>query len=119
MASLGYRISGGEVSFQPDLLRSREFVSSHKTFRYLDVEDNWQTITVPSRGLAFTWCQVPVVYQLDDEVEPALYVTRDDGTQQSLAQLSLPAKESSELFRRSGRIRQLTLVLATAQLFSE
>jgi hypothetical protein len=116
---LGVRVSGGAVSFRPDLLRSREFVSSPQTFRYLDVADNWQSITVPSRGLAFTWCQVPVVYQLDDEVDPVLSITWDDGTQNSLTQLALPAKESSELFRRSGRIRQLTLVLAAEQLFSE
>jgi hypothetical protein len=116
---LGVRISGGAVSFQPNLLRSREFVSQARPFRYLDVDDNWQTITVPARGLAFTWCQVPVVYQLDDKVDPVLSISWEDGTQQSLSQLTLPAKESSELFRRSGRIRQLNLVLTTEQLFSE
>jgi hypothetical protein len=116
---LGVRVSDGAVSFHPDLLRSCEFVSSPQTFHYLDVADNWQSITVPSRGLAFTWCQVPVVYQLDDEVDPVLSITWDDGTQNSLTQLALPAKESSELFRRSGRIRQLTVVLAAEQLFSE
>ena len=116
---LGVRVNEGTVSFHPDLLRSREFVSKSRVFHYLDVADNWQSITVPSRGLAFTWCQVPVVYQLNDDVDPVLNITWDDGTQNSLTQLALPAKESSELFRRSGRIRQLTLVLAAEQLFSE
>ena len=116
---LGIRVSGGTVRFQPDLLRSREFVSSPETFRYLDVEDNWQSVDVPARGLAFTWCQVPIVYQLNDNVEPMLSITWDDGTQNSLTQLELPAEESSELFRRSGRIRQLALTLKTAHLFCE
>ena len=116
---LGVRVSDGTVQFQPNLLRGREFVSNPRVYRYLDVTDNWQTITVPARGLAFTWCQVPVVYQLNDKVAPELSITWDDGTKQSLAQLALPVEESSELFRRSGRIRQLTLVLATGQLLCE
>jgi hypothetical protein len=116
---LGVRVSGGAVNFQPDLLRSREFISNPGVFRYLDVNDNWQTINLPANALAFTWCQVPIVYQLDDKAYPVLQVTWDDGTQYSLTQLTLPAEESSELFRHSGRIRQLTLVLTTRQLFSE
>lgn len=60
-----------------------------------------------------------MVYQLNDEVKPFLSIAWDDGTHQSLAKLVLSAEESSELFRRNGRIRQLTLSLATGQLFSE
>ena len=116
---LGVRVSDGAVSFHPDLLRSREFVSNSRVFHYLDVADNWQSINMPPRGLAFTWCQVPIVYQLNDDVDPVLSISWDDGTQNSLTQLALPAKESAELFRRSGRIRQLTVVLAAEQLFSE
>ena len=116
---LGVRISGGAVHFQPDLLRSREFVTKPGTYRYLDVNDTWQSINLPARALAFTWCQVPVVYQLVDDEYPVLMVTWDDGTEYSFTQLTLPAEESSELFRHSGRIRQLTLVLTASQLFSE
>jgi hypothetical protein len=116
---LGVRVSDGAVSFQPNLLRSREFLSTPRQLRYLDVADNWQTITVPAHGLAFSWCQVPIVYRLDDDADPELSITFDDGTQLTFRQLTLPAEESSELFRRSGRIRQLSLVLGTNLLFSE
>ncbi|MDX2488767.1 MAG: hypothetical protein QNL03_14885 [Gammaproteobacteria bacterium] len=116
---LGVRINAGAVSFQPKLLRRREFVSQNKQFRYLDVDDNWQELTVPAGGLAFTWCQVPIVYLSHDSVEPSLAITWNDGTQQTLKELALPSDVSSELFRRSGRIRQLTLVLSTEQLFDE
>jgi hypothetical protein len=116
---LGVRVSNGCVRFQPDLLRAREFAAEPGEFRYLDVDDNWQLIEIPERSLAFTWCQVPVVYQLAEAVEPVLCITWDDGTEQSLLPPELPADESSELFRRSGRIRQLTLVLTEEQLFHE
>ncbi len=40
-----------------------------------------------------------------------LAITLRDGSTQTLPQLSLPAEFSSELFRRSGRIRQISLDL--------
>ena len=55
---LGVRVRDGAAHFQPALLRAREFVKQPQTFRYLDVGGDWQTISVPARGLAFTWCQV-------------------------------------------------------------
>jgi len=114
---LGVRVKEGQVSFKPNLLQSCEFIEESKLFRYLDVDNNWQEITVPAMGLAFTWCQVPIVYQLNDEVESSLLVTYNDGKQQTFSPLALPAKESAELFLRSGQIKQLTLTLSTEQLF--
>jgi hypothetical protein len=40
-----------------------------------------------------------------------LSITRQDGSIQTLPQLSLPAHVSSEVFRRSGHIRQISLDL--------
>jgi hypothetical protein len=114
---LGLRVNAGVVSFEPSLLQSCEFIQQAKPFRYLDVSKNWQEITVPAMGLAFTWCQVPIVYQLNDKVEPSLIVTYKDGKQQTFSALSLPAKESTELFLRSGQIQQLTLTISTDNLF--
>jgi hypothetical protein len=114
---LGLRVKAGKVSFNPSLLQSCEFIQTSKPFRYLDVDDQWQEIAVPAMGLAFTWCQVPIVYQLNDEVEPSLLVTYSDGKQQTYSQLALPAQQSAELFLRSGQIQQLTLTITTEHLF--
>lgn len=114
---LGLRVKDGKVTFVPSLLQSCEFIQESKTFRYVDVDEQWQEIAVPAMALAFTWCQVPIVYQLNDEVEPSLLVTYNDGKQQTFSQLGLPAEESSELFHRSGQIQQLTLTISTEHLF--
>ncbi|MCW8832103.1 MAG: hypothetical protein OQK03_02140, partial [Colwellia sp.] len=114
---LGVRVSEGQVSFKPSLLQSCEFIEEPKPFRYVDVNNNWQEIMVPAMGLAFTWCQVPIVYQLNDKAEPALVVTYHNGEQQTFSQLGLPVSESSELFLRSGHIQQLTLTISSEQLF--
>ena len=114
---LGVRVKDGEIRFSPALLRSREFVSEPRPYRYLDIEDQWQEITIPAAGLAFSWCQVPVVYKLDES--PTLIVSRDDGTNQILANLLLPAEDSAELFGRSGRIRQITVTMVPSMLLAE
>ena len=116
---LGVRVNNGMVRFSPNLLRQREFAAKPANFRFLDVDGVWQDLEVPANGLAFTWSQVPVVYELDDSVNPSLTITRDDTTQQTIQQLSLSTVDSSCLFQRSGRIRQLKLVFGTKHLFTQ
>jgi hypothetical protein len=116
---LGICIDAGAVSFVPRLLREREFVTEPRSLRYLDVNDQWQELSVPAAGLAFTWCQVPLVYRLDDDAEPSLTITRDDGTRQTLPGMALPAQQSAELFLRNAKIRQLELVFGRDRLFCE
>ena len=99
-------------------LARREFTCRCQ-FRCLDVHGQWQELTVPASGLAFTWCQVPIVYHLRGEGRPSLTITLEDGGSQTLQQLSLPAELSSELFRRSGRIRQVSLALPKEALLGD
>ncbi len=115
---LGICVDAGTVGFTPGLLREREFVADPTRLRYLDVDDQWQELEVPAAGLAFTWCQVPLVYRLDDDAEPSITITRNDDSQQTLPGLALPAVESDEIFLRSGRIRRLDLVFGRKELFS-
>lgn len=116
---LGVRVADGSVRFQPGLLRAREFVSEPRKFRYLDVDGDWQNLDMPARALAFTWCQVPIVYQLDDNAEPSISLIRADGAEQRQSSLVLSSASSQDLFQRSGRIRQLNITLHADKLFSD
>jgi hypothetical protein len=118
LAELGVRVHAGAVRFDPGLLRAREFVESPHPFRFLDVDGCWQQLMVPAKGLAFTWCQVPIVYRLDESAEAGVTVTRDDGECQVLPEMALPADIARQVFRRSGRIRRIELVLNSRQLLS-
>jgi hypothetical protein len=51
------------------------------------------------------------VYRLVDGRPPAVTAVLEDGSSRTLAALSLPAELSEELFRRSGRVRSLSLDL--------
>jgi hypothetical protein len=115
---LGLRVRDGVAHFQPTLLRAREFSPAPRAFHYVDVCGAWQELALPKGALAFTWCQVPVMYRLDEGGAPVLRVVYDDGSEQLLDQASLPAQESAELFGRSGRIRRLELSFPRAWLFA-
>jgi len=108
---LGLAIRDGAVRFEPKLLQECEFGADARPFRFLGVEGRWQELEVPARGLAFSWCQVPIVYHLVERGPPSVTVARADGSSQTLATLSLPPELSAEIFRRSGRIRRLSIGL--------
>ena len=112
---LGVRVLDGAVNFEPVLLREQEFCKQPRTFSYLDVDDEWQELAVPAAGLAFTWCQVPILYQLGEK--PSLTITWDDGGKDVLDSLALPQPASAELFARSGRVRQLSMTIPSSTLF--
>jgi hypothetical protein len=114
---LGVRVSAGGVQFDPGLLRAQEFITAPQQFRFRGVDDQWSELTVPAQGLAFTWCQVPLVYRLDDAAGPVVRVHLDDGEQRVLPDLELPAELAEEVFRRSGRVSRIELVLARDLLF--
>ncbi|MFT5676161.1 MAG: hypothetical protein ACI808_002099, partial [Paraglaciecola sp.] len=115
---LGIHVFKGEVTFKPSLLRSREFVSDEKPFRYLDVQNEWQQIPVPKSGIGFTWCQVPVVYELSNGI-PTLTLILSDGKQITSSELTLGGEYSHALFNRTGFIKQIHLTLNTRQLLSD
>ncbi|NOR35603.1 MAG: hypothetical protein GQ577_02545 [Woeseiaceae bacterium] len=117
-SELGVRVNGGTVKFDPALLRRLEFLTDSGEFEYLDVDGDWKSIEVPSPGLAFTWCQVPVVYRLDDDNEPGVIVQRRDGSTQATIGLELSAQDSREIFLRSGEICRLTVTIGSTTLLS-
>ncbi|MGF1508422.1 MAG: hypothetical protein ACFB9M_02855 [Myxococcota bacterium] len=112
---LGVRVQSGVVRFDPSLLRAREFLSQERTFRFLDVEGHWQLMDVPAQGLAFTWCQVPIVYVLGNE--PAVTLERSQGPTDRTPGLSLTAADSAAIFKRRGLIRRVTVTFPPHALF--
>lgn len=116
---LGIRVEGGKVRFSPDLLRQQELISKPAQFCFLDVDGHWQDIAVPADGLAFTWCQVPIVYVLDDKKDEQVVLTMDDGKRVVLGTLHIDSELSLELFQRSGRVRRINVSLHRRRLMND
>lgn len=116
---LGARVADGCVTFMPRLLRVQEFEPENKPFRYLDINDTWQVVIVPPRGLAFSWCQVPILYAIDDGASAGIRVTFEDGSVEQISALQLTPELSKELFERTGRIRKLDIHFRSDMLLDQ
>jgi hypothetical protein len=116
---LGARVRNGEIAIEPALLRRREFAATARTFRYLDADENWQSFEIPANSLAYTWCQVPFVYVLDDAAGSGLQVEFDDGKTVHLPDAALSSELSNHVFERTGRIRKVSVTLRADQLLGD
>ncbi|MGI9219923.1 MAG: hypothetical protein ACR2QS_02685 [Woeseiaceae bacterium] len=116
---LGLRVCDGVAYFQPYLLRRREFVQAPVTFRFLDTRRQWQEIELPAAALAFTWCQVPIVYVLDDTAEGRIRVSRFDKTESTYDGLKLKQDDLTALTSRSGGIHQITVHIPASMLLCD
>ncbi|TFC09662.1 hypothetical protein E3O19_16535 [Cryobacterium algoritolerans] len=105
LGELGLRVEAGRIVVRPTLLRAGEWTTAPGTFAYLDVSGQPRTIELPVGALAFTFCQVPVVFRRGGPLEVVAHLA--DGTQSQRANGVLDADLSAGVFRRDGRIASL------------
>jgi hypothetical protein len=105
LGELGVQVEEGRVRFRPMLLRPGEFLRQAGTYRYFDVAGEAREIAVPAGGLAFSCCQVPVIYESSEE--ESICVTARDGTASRRPGDRLTAEESRALFDRRGTVSRI------------
>jgi hypothetical protein len=111
---LGVSVVEGRISFEPRMLRKSEFLSSGQTFRYVDLSGASVELVLKKNSLAFTYCQVPVVYHLASENR--IEVILKDGSSSQIKGLSLGEEMSAGIFSRTGNVIQLEVHLEEAML---
>ena len=110
MGELGVRVKGGEIHFCPSLLRHDEFLTGRTEFTYYDVAGVKQRRLLQAGELAFTCCQVPVVYRLARK--SSLAIVRANGTRRRAEPLRLDSAASREIFERTGKVVRLEVGLS-------
>jgi len=113
---LGIIVEEGSVIFRPVLLRRIEFLEESSTYRFYDIEGKPRSIDVPAGALAFTFCQVPIVYMLSGE-RAWIRVTGSDGTSPTLEGDHLDVSHSRALFSRSGAISRIDVGVPESSLY--
>ena len=106
---LGAFVNKGKLMFNPRLLRGEEFLKEPKLFLYVDLDKNKKQLKLEKESLAFTYCQIPVIYKLSNKNE--LKVVFNSGEVKELQGLSLDANLSSKIFKRTGEVVQLEVHL--------
>ncbi len=113
LGELGVEVRDGRLGFAPALLPHEEFLDAPTpaTVRGLGGPVAW---TLEPGTLAFTFCQVPVVYRLAEAARVS--VVRRDGTEQGFDGTTLDAATSREVFERTGAIARIEVDVPAASV---
>ena len=109
MGELGVFIKEGKLNFNPVLLRANEFLKEASVYDYVSVEGDEDSIVLSENSLAFSCCQVPVVYKLSNSRKIKVYYPED--TPFEIEGLTLDLAISTEIFSRSGKVKSLEVYL--------
>jgi hypothetical protein len=114
IAELGAFVEQGVLSFDPLMLRESEFTTQKTTFHYIDVHGQGLSIELPPSSLAYTFCQVPIVYICSDD--DRIDIAYSSGRQRRVAGHYLDVETSGHVFRRDGHIGRITVHLRMKSL---
>ncbi|MDH5626779.1 MAG: hypothetical protein OEY69_00655, partial [Candidatus Krumholzibacteria bacterium] len=102
---LGVYVDNGVIRFDPVLLREDEYLASDTRFAYVDAGGKEQSIKLHAGSLAFTLCEIPIVYSRGESA--LISVRYADGRADSVTGNALPAEVSALVFARSGVIQRI------------
>ena len=106
---LGALVQNGQLTFDPALLQTQEFLENSKSFEFFNVTAEKQHLSLQPNMLGFTLCQVPMLYKRGKL--PQIVVRFHDGSQQSFDGLQLPKELSHSLFLRENKIISMEITL--------
>jgi hypothetical protein len=109
MGELGVSVERGTISFRPVMLKRDEFLDESTLFAYLDIGRLHRSIALPAGALAFTYCQVPIVYVIGDQ--EAIEIRYADGVRRQTAGADLDVEASQHILQRDGQIAQVTVTV--------
>lgn len=109
MGELGAVIKQGNLHFEPKMLLKNELLKEAAAASFVLVDGSVKTINLPKDSLAFTICQVPIVYKISStskiEVE---YAT---GATESFEGNVLNEISTEKVLNRTGEIIGITICL--------
>jgi hypothetical protein len=106
---LGVYVLDGKLCFYPCLLRKNEFIKEAKDFQYVSLTKEKKTIRLAENSLAFTYCQVPVIYKIG--ATESLEIKHANGNTTKLDRLQIDEKNSATIFKRTGDVEAITVTV--------
>ncbi|HAS6373892.1 TPA: hypothetical protein RQJ75_000122 [Vibrio vulnificus] len=116
-AELGIEVNAQRIGLQPTLLRKQEFLTQATTFSCLSVSGEKRSYVVEAGQLAFTYCQVPFIYQLSEQDKGHIEVMMSDDSVQLFEQLELDERISQAIFARTGEVEKVVVSLPESMLY--
>jgi hypothetical protein len=104
---LGVKIKNGQLSFESTLLNENQFLQQEEIVSFIDFGNKPYSITLDKGSLAFTVCQVPIIYKKGNANQ--VEVKYKDGKTETACTLTLNHENSQKIFNRTGEITQVTV----------
>jgi hypothetical protein len=104
---LGVKVESGQLMFQPTLLNKNQFLQQEENVSFIDFENKLYSVTLEKGSLAFTICQVPIIYKLADKNQ--IKVKFKNNKIEIISTLVLSHELSQKIFDRTGEIIQVTV----------
>ncbi|WP_299124888.1 hypothetical protein [uncultured Winogradskyella sp.] len=111
---LGIFVSNGKLFFNPSLLRKNEFFTEATVFEYVDLFKERKSIQMESGSLGFTYCQVPIVYQISEKDSLEIYFKV--GSSKTMESLIVDTSISEQIFMRTGEVTKIIANINSAYL---
>lgn len=102
---LGVRVTDGVLGFDPTILRTEEFLAKPKQFNYINVANQTVSMALDKDNLAFTYCQVPVIYK--KSTESAIEVVLHSGESKLFSGQYLDKETSRQIFQRTNTVNKI------------
>ncbi len=109
IGELGVKMKNGKLRFQPNFLKIEEFLSNQTDATFVLVDGSQKVIQLEKDSLAFTTCQVPVIYKMDSNNKIVLHYKNN--TTKSFETLELNEEESKKIFHRTNEVSLVEVYL--------
>lgn len=104
-AVLGVYVKDSSIHFDPKFLSEAEYLTEPVAFEYFSLKDEKVSLKLNQRQLAFTYCQVPIIYQKGKEMSIDIYLSNRKAVK---IEGNILSKEySRELFNRTGSVERI------------
>jgi hypothetical protein len=114
LGELGVEVRDGRLGFAPALLERAEFLAEPSVANVRAIGGT-EELRLDAGTLAFTFCQVPVVYRLTDG-DARADVTGRDGVRRAFDGPFLDAATSREVFERRSTVARIDVAVPAASL---
>jgi hypothetical protein len=109
-AELGVSVRDGQIHFHPQRLDRSEFLPRPADYDGFTLSGRRRKIRLPAGSLAFSFCQVPIVYRLG--VSNTTTVFFRNRSKRTLPSWSLDAQTSRSILDRLGEVDQIIVGLS-------
>ena len=107
IAELGVKMKEGKLVFEPGLLHQNEFLQTETMAGFVLVNGSTKTLMLEKDSLAFTVCQVPVIYNIAAAAKIEVLFT--NGNTELFNANELSAAISHKVFQRTNEIAQINV----------